>query len=252
MERICHSLLAEENRSLIGRALLDSDWSDRMQQPFWRRQVYLKKTMTVCAASGCKNRLSKGCGKHFFRFPLKNPEKLAKWIAAVRREKWTPTIYSRLCSDHFTEQDYMLRPGASSPYLRTDAVPSIFPGLSPPLKKNKKIKTERAFNIDPLPAVAEPIIPEPSIPEQKLVDQKVASADHTYSSVSNDKENDAPPAIVNSATVKMRKKIKRLQKQVLRQRNKIRSMKLLLTELKRHLANNVQPIYYLITSADDD
>ncbi|KAM8921268.1 THAP domain-containing protein 1 B-like [Pelodytes ibericus] len=201
--------------------------------------------MTVCAAYGCKNRLSKGCGKHFFRFPIKNPEYLAKWIAAVRRVQWTPTIYSRLCSDHFTENDYMLRPGASSPYLRTDAVPSIFPGYPPFLKSVKRKKNQKILSTEPLLIIP----PRPLIPETKpVVDHKVASIDHTYSAVSNDKENDVPAAPVNSATVKMRLKIRRLQKQVLRQRNRIKSMKLLLAKLKKEMSDSEQAVYYIITS----
>uniref|UniRef100_A0A8C5MN49 THAP-type domain-containing protein n=1 Tax=Leptobrachium leishanense TaxID=445787 RepID=A0A8C5MN49_9ANUR len=212
--------------------------------------------MTVCAAYGCKNRLSRGCGKHFFRFPLKDPDKLLRWMAAVRREKWTPSIYSRLCSDHFTEQDYMLRPGASSPYLRTDAVPSIFPGF-PPLKKSvKKRKNEKVLCLELLSPAAEPRAaaakPHAATPEQKPAEQMVASADHTYSVASNDKENHAPSSSANSAAIKMRKTIRRLQKQVLRQRNKIRTMKLLLLEMRRHLAKTSQPVYYLVTTADGD
>ncbi|KAM9299287.1 uncharacterized protein PAF06_016335 [Gastrophryne carolinensis] len=80
--------------------------------------------MTVCSMFGCKNRMHKGCGKHFFRFPLKDPERLEKWIEAVQRDDWKPTLHSKVCSDHFTEKDYMIRPGAACPYLRVDAVPT--------------------------------------------------------------------------------------------------------------------------------
>ncbi|XP_053330807.1 THAP domain-containing protein 1-like [Spea bombifrons] len=204
--------------------------------------------MTVCAAYGCKNRLSKGCGKHFFRFPIKNPEKLSKWIAAVRRQSWSPTIYSRLCSDHFTEADYMLRPGASSPYLRTDAVPSIFPGFPPSLKTStKKKRNEKILAAEPFIIVPEPPAP---VREPKPAEPTLASTDHTYSAVSNDKENAVPAPAVSPATIKMRKKIKRLQKQVLRQRNKIKTMKLLLSQLRKDLADSEHPIYYFIPSAD--
>ncbi|XP_075046514.1 uncharacterized protein LOC142107193 [Mixophyes fleayi] len=93
--------------------------------------------MTVCAMFGCKNRMHKGCGKHFFRFPIKDPERLAKWVEAVQRDDWRPTIHSKVCSDHFTEKDYMIRPGAACPYLRMDAVPTP---LYPVQRKRKTKK----------------------------------------------------------------------------------------------------------------
>ena len=53
-----------------------------------------------CVAFGCSNRSVKGSGLTFYRFPA-NVERRKKWIAAVRREKWTPTKHSWLCSSHF-------------------------------------------------------------------------------------------------------------------------------------------------------
>ncbi|KAM3937290.1 THAP domain-containing protein 1-like isoform 1-T2 [Leptodactylus fuscus] len=182
--------------------------------------------MTVCAAKGCKNRLSKGCGKHFFRFPMKNPEYLAKWLAVIRRDKWKPSIYSRLCSDHFTEEDYMLRPGASYPYLRLDAVPSIMDGVrikKPPCKKPAKKKDGGAPStmVTPKPQpVAGPVTPE-----------AVMSAEHSYSAASANKENVRTPK-VDPVLVNLRRKKNSLQKQILRQKARITSMKNTITQLR--------------------
>lgn len=64
---------------------------------------------------------------HFFcRIPEEKCLK-DKWIHAIRRENWTPSSSSRLCSAHFLSTDYQVRPGASSFRLKDDAVPSIFP-----------------------------------------------------------------------------------------------------------------------------
>lgn len=52
-----------------------------------------------CCAVGCSNRQGRP-GKRFFAFP-KDKKQRDKWIAAVKREKWVPSRYSRLCSDHF-------------------------------------------------------------------------------------------------------------------------------------------------------
>ncbi|XP_069596065.1 uncharacterized protein [Ranitomeya imitator] len=98
----------------------------------------------TCVAYGCKNHFVKGCGKQFFRFPMKDPNRLSKWVLAIRRKDWNPCASSRICSDHFTENDYMIRPGAMVPRLRLDAVPSIFDGFPDHLKvrleRQKKMK----------------------------------------------------------------------------------------------------------------
>lgn len=52
-----------------------------------------------CCAFGCTNRQGKA-GIKFFRFP-KDVERRKKWIVAIKRQNWTPTEYSRVCSAHF-------------------------------------------------------------------------------------------------------------------------------------------------------
>ncbi|KAM3936790.1 uncharacterized protein RB166_000772 [Leptodactylus fuscus] len=94
----------------------------------------------TCVAYGCNNHFVKGCGKQFFRFPMKDPDRLSKWVMAIRRKNWKPSASSRICSDHFTENDYMLRPGAMVPRLRLDAVPSIFDGFPNHLKERLERK----------------------------------------------------------------------------------------------------------------
>ena len=43
--------------------------------------------VSSCIAYGCTNRSKSGCGRSFFRFPLKKPELLAKWVQAIHRKK---------------------------------------------------------------------------------------------------------------------------------------------------------------------
>ncbi|KAM9330977.1 THAP domain-containing protein 1-like [Gastrophryne carolinensis] len=176
--------------------------------------------MTVCAAYGCKNRLSRGCGKHFFRFPMKNPEYLAKWLAVIRRDKWKPSIYSRLCSDHFTEEDYMLRPGASFPYLRLDAVPSIIDGVcvrKEPVKKPQKPSTTI------FPSNASMQVPSLDVNN---------TLEHSYSAVPIHTPK-VDPVLVN-----LRRKKCTLQKQALRQKNKIVNMKRMISQQRTALEGN--------------
>ncbi|XP_012945152.1 zinc finger protein 271-like [Aplysia californica] len=90
--------------------------------------------VTSCAALGCTNRQtttrSQVLSEHrvrdltFHRFPMKNDGLLAKWVEAVRRDKFTPTSAHRLCSRHFRESDFI--EGDRRRVLKRDAVPSIF------------------------------------------------------------------------------------------------------------------------------
>ncbi|XP_056373552.1 THAP domain-containing protein 5-like isoform X2 [Hyla sarda] len=102
----------------------------------------------TCVAYGCNNHFVKGCGKQFFRFPMKDPDRLSKWVSAIRRKNWKPSASSRICSDHFTEIDYMLRPGAMVPRLRLDAVPSVFDGFPNHLKERLEKKKTLTKKID--------------------------------------------------------------------------------------------------------
>ncbi|XP_060755369.1 peroxynitrite isomerase THAP4-like isoform X1 [Neoarius graeffei] len=82
----------------------------------------------ACCAVGCHNRQGQHAGRSFYRFPT-DPDKRAKWIAAVNRQDWEPTEYSRLCSDHFIS-------GARSNHpLSPDFVPSVFQHTSSPVKR---------------------------------------------------------------------------------------------------------------------
>ena len=68
----------------------------------------------------------------FFRFPVKKPELLEKWKLAVKRQGedgklWSPGSGSTVCSDHFKDSDYQVRPGADRKLLKCDAIPTVFP-----------------------------------------------------------------------------------------------------------------------------
>ena len=78
---------------------------------------------SFCVAWGCSNRFIKGSGLKFHTFPQKNDALLKQWVAAIRRENFTPTNHSRICGNHFLSTDYHY---AGSKYLKKDVVPSVF------------------------------------------------------------------------------------------------------------------------------
>jgi hypothetical protein len=93
-----------------------------------------------CSAVGCVSGYNeKEIGITFHKFPLGNPDLLAKWLRRLSRENFQPTQYSRLCSKHFIKTDYeecrqdtntsrkRCRGDLKLRYLKPDAVPSIFP-----------------------------------------------------------------------------------------------------------------------------
>lgn len=87
-----------------------------------------------CAAVGCTNRVGKK-GIIFYRFPA-DAEQRAKWLAAVRRDKWKPTKNSRVCSEHFVggrKSDDRNSPGS---------VPTIFSFTASPVKRKREHDVE--------------------------------------------------------------------------------------------------------------
>ena len=102
-----------------------------------------------CAAYGCRSGYKKkDVGEKggdekvtFHSFPLQNKELCDRWLRANPRKDFVPTKHSRLCSLHFTPNDFVEVHTDSNKrrdksrgdeklvkrYLKDDAVPSIFP-----------------------------------------------------------------------------------------------------------------------------
>lgn len=67
---------------------------------------------------------------------------MKKWVEAIKRKNFIPSQHSRICSVHFTSNDYQIRPDASRPVLRLNAFPSVFPSFpsyyQTPVNKNPR------------------------------------------------------------------------------------------------------------------
>ena len=71
-----------------------------------------------CCAIGCVSRYKKNKVR-LFRFPTGKKQREA-WIRAIRREKWIPNDYSRICELHFISR------GPSRDPSDPDFVPTLF------------------------------------------------------------------------------------------------------------------------------
>ena len=81
----------------------------------------------TCVVYGCTNRQEKGGNISFFHFPHKNPPVLKQWANAVNRLHWFPKHHSLICSVHFKESCFIVRPGKRGRLLKDGAVPTEFP-----------------------------------------------------------------------------------------------------------------------------
>ena len=78
-----------------------------------------------CSEINCKARKDSS-GISFHRFPHKYSDLLSKWVHAMKRKDWAPTEHSSLCSDHFDESCFVVRPGKCGRRLYDHAVPTKF------------------------------------------------------------------------------------------------------------------------------
>ncbi len=95
------------------------------------RKKKITGTTHYCAAIHCHNSRKGNAGMSFFRFPIKEPERCAKWIQNLRRQDVKKQKDCRnllLCPTHF-EPEMFLRKDRS---LLWNAIPTIFPGIPNP------------------------------------------------------------------------------------------------------------------------
>ncbi|XP_043536983.1 THAP domain-containing protein 5-like isoform X1 [Chiloscyllium plagiosum] len=69
----------------------------------------------------------------FYKFPLNDKERLAKWLSNMKKEKWLPSQYQYVCSEHFTPDNFEWKWGTR--YLKADAVPTMFSFPEQPTKR---------------------------------------------------------------------------------------------------------------------
>ncbi|XP_046400287.1 THAP domain-containing protein 1-like isoform X2 [Ischnura elegans] len=98
-----------------------------------------------CCAQGCKERFVKGSGISFHGFPS-DGELKKKWVIALKRDKFVPTVYTRICSKHFTPESFVAERFGNR-WLKTDAVPSIFGFCQKAKKSTPREPTETSSEV---------------------------------------------------------------------------------------------------------
>ena len=164
-----------------------------------------------CVAFGCTARKGKDPSVSFHRFPHKNPELLKKWVHAIRRENWTPTQHSWICSQHFKETCFVVRPGKKGRRLYDHAIPTEFPAFPKHLQKQytkrkspKKRKLEQAQTCAPSPSKVARFI----------------TADHSYS---------GPETSATDRITSLTKQVKALQEKVCQRDKQIKKHEAIVT-----------------------
>ncbi|KAJ8985164.1 hypothetical protein NQ317_012816 [Molorchus minor] len=79
--------------------------------------------MPGCAAVGCRNSDRKGFSMR--RFPS-DPKRRTEWLLEMKRGKWTPTEFSRLCEAHFAPEMWEQHRIDGKKRLKMNAVPRLF------------------------------------------------------------------------------------------------------------------------------
>lgn len=168
---------------------------------------------------------------------MDNPELLKQWLQAMKRKQFTPSQYSKICSEHFLSSDILDRPGTYKKHLKPDAVPTLFPAM---------------------PSYYQPIPKKPRRIVQRTIPKEVtvlrSNENHQVMSSSNennteveicssvsienqnlkiDKSVQTEEKLLDHSVIALRHKVKILQQKVRRQQLKISNLKDLTISLKK-------------------
>ena len=166
----------------------------------------------TCVVFRCSNRQEKGGDISFFHFPHKDPDRLRQWVQAVHRDNWYPKYHSLICSVHFKETCFVVRPGKRGRLLKPDAVPTEFPSHPNHLQIQEKPKRKS---------------PKKRRIEAPLSPSKVKQRIETYHAYS------ASETKASEKIQKLTTKVRTLQQKVRRRNRKVKNMKQLLLSLKK-------------------
>ncbi|XP_045477321.1 THAP domain-containing protein 1-like [Harmonia axyridis] len=210
-----------------------------------------------CSAYNCTVKRKKGENITLHSFPNQGTLR-DEWISALRRANFVPTQYSRICSNHFQENDYVTNIQGNR-VLKKNAVPSKF-CFENYLSKFKVMKREESSDTN-----------VPSSQEENQPNSESLSPIRTMEHGSNiRKRKRSVPVYVNdfveadlenpvkrhqywnisqSAISKLRKTNKKYATMVCKYKKKINTLKDLLDDLKKriHISSESSIVLEVIT-----
>eukprot|EP00795_Rhopilema_esculentum_P003236 gene3236-1558_t len=148
----------------------------------------------------------------------------------MHRQDWSPSQYSRICSDHFKESSIQ-RVGRKAK-LKDDAVPTRFKQFPKYLKKTtkeRKAPAERSMQVSPLTDMEKPECYEPPTKRRIL---ECVKADHTYSSTETFNSLAKKLSSCKSHINLLKKKLKCSNQKSRRLKNNIKSLKSVVKALR--------------------
>ncbi|XP_045462420.1 THAP domain-containing protein 1-like [Harmonia axyridis] len=202
-----------------------------------------------CSAYNCTVERKKGENITLHSFP--NPGTLRnEWILALRRANFVPTQYSRICSNHFQENDYLTNMQGKR-VLKKNAVPSKF-NFKNYLSKYKVLKKEESSDTNVPSSQEGNQLNSESLPPIKTMEhgsnirkRKRSVPVYMKDFVEADLENPAKRHkywnISQSAISKLRKTNKKFATMICKYKKKINTLNDLLDDLKKNFKFLLNP-----------
>ena len=81
---------------------------------------------SYCSAFNCTNKADKASDISFHSFPLNNPPLLKEWLVRIKRENFKPNRSSKICSEHFEIDCFIVEKFSGRKKLTSEAVPTRF------------------------------------------------------------------------------------------------------------------------------
>jgi len=175
--------------------------------------------------------------KIVYRFPLAKPELLAKWMAAMRRDKWTPKATDVICSEHFDRQ--CLRVYCNTVHLKEDAVPTLFSfpaHLQKPVCRRRVLSRPSAAAVSPAQS-ADADTPSTSTGSVSAAAAVPVTMHHSYATLASPRgvkrKYEQIAQREKRRRVAVSAKLKNVRRQLVRCRARLHTMRDVITELKR-------------------
>ncbi|CAL8074647.1 unnamed protein product [Orchesella dallaii] len=178
-----------------------------------------------CAVAECKNTKKQGDNLSFHRFPLNDKERSKSWATKCKRADKINVSNARICSDHFTDADYMrdfqneLLGLPVRKILSQTAIPSVFPDRTSAVPNTRNMRQQKRTSRK----MVEDLLQNSNLEETDLF----GSSSSEESKMRTIATQTIPPSQQNKKVKTLQKEVKRLKETIqnLRRRLKVSNSK---------------------------